>query len=132
MEGRAEQVLADLHQSLLKSNLDDEGDLLFYRITYRLADQLGISAAEAGELHREFHQERPRRISQGHCGNCRKVVTIIPIIYAVSDAEVAIMKAKEREGRLIIGDTSEIRGGRSAALFGCSECKTPLPQYGTS
>ncbi len=132
MDDSVKEELEKLHLLYLKSNQDDEGDLLYYRINYRLADLLAISNDEAAALHEEFHSFVPRKISQGFCDNCRKVVTIIPVIYGVSEEEMPAMMAREREGRLIVGDTSIIREGRVAALFGCKECKTPLPKFGKS
>lgn len=120
-----------LHLSFLKANEYDEGDLIFYRISYRLADSLHISKEAAERLHSKYHELEPRRVSQGYCDTCGKVVSLVPIIYGVQKSELAELQAREREGRIILGDTSTIKEGGKVALFGCRECKSSLPKYGT-
>lgn len=126
----AEEALAELHNSLLHHNDLDEGDLLFYRINYRLAELLQIPAADASRLHDEYHLKRPRKVSKGFCEQCNRVVTLVPIIYGSAEPELAHLLAKQEQGRLIIGNTSTIREGNRVALFGCGSCRGPLPQYG--
>jgi hypothetical protein len=131
MEVRFEKLLTDLHKDLLKANEYDEGDLIYYRIDYRLADALQISKQEAAKLHSEYHERNPRKASQGFCDTCQKVVSIIPIIYGMQASDLLEMRDRENAGRLIIGDTGTIRQGARVAMFGCKECKGPLPKYGT-
>ena len=125
-----EAMLKELHVSYLKENENDEGDLIFYRINYRIADAFDISAEEANRLHSEYHKEHPRRISEGFCDICGKVVPIVPVIYGVKQSDLLRMKAAEAQGRLIIGDTGRLTPGSGASLFGCSICKSYLPKYG--
>lgn len=58
-------------------------------------------------------------------------MTIIPVICGLQESDLAYLRAVEAEGRLIIGDISSLRQGFRAAMFGCRECKTLLPKYGT-
>jgi hypothetical protein len=58
-------------------------------------------------------------------------VTIIPVIYGLQETDLAYLRAMEAECRLIIGNISSLRQGFRAAMFGCRECKTLLPKYGT-
>lgn len=125
-----ERMLKELHTSYLKGNEHDEGDLIYYRINYRLADAFGITKEEAGRLHSIYHLVRPREVSQGYCERCERVVTIVPVIYGVQETDVERMKAAEALGRLIIGDTSTVRQGSKVPMFGCRECGTFLPKYG--
>ncbi|MFZ0566790.1 MAG: hypothetical protein WAM22_02190, partial [Nitrososphaeraceae archaeon] len=74
-------LLSKLHEHYLRDNMYDEGDLLFYRINYRLMDTLRISKAAAEEFHKIYHTAIPRRVSGGYCKKCEKIITIIPIIY---------------------------------------------------
>jgi len=41
------------------------------------------------------------------------------------------MKGAEKRGRLILGDMNNIRQGSKVAMFGCKDCRTLLPKYGT-
>jgi hypothetical protein len=125
------KMLHDLHISYLKSNPYDEGDPIFYRINYRLAEAFLLSRDEAEGYHNQYHTENHRYVSQGFCDKCSKIVKIIPIIYGVAESELERMKAAELEGRLIIGDISKIRQGIRVAMFGCRVCKSPLAKYGT-
>jgi hypothetical protein len=59
------------------------------------------------------------------------VVTIIPFIYGIQESDIERMKTAETQGRLIIGDMSTVRQGSKVAMFGCKECRTLLPKYGT-
>lgn len=132
--GREEDVaraLAELHAHYLKANEYDEGDPIFYRINYRLADDFAITREEAEQYHAQYHKSRPRQVSGGFCDRCNKVVTIIPIIYGIQDSDMESMKAVESEGRLIIGDIGLVRAGNKVAMFGCKECKGRLEKYGT-
>lgn len=131
MKAEAEQFLQQLHSQFLKENEHDEGDLIFYRINYRLADKLHVSKDEAEKLHSEYHEKSPRRISEGFCDSCQKLITLIPIIYGVQKSELSEMKSRELQGRLIIGDTGIIREGTKVAMFGCRVCKSSLAKYGT-
>ncbi len=124
-------MLKELHDSYLRGNEHDEGDLIYYRINYRLADTFGITKEEAERLHSGYHAFNPRQISQGYCEKCGKVVTIIPVIYGIQESHMARMKTAEVQGRLIIGDMVTIRQGSKVAMFGCKVCKTLLPKYGT-
>lgn len=119
-------LLIKLHDYYLKDNKYDEGDLLFYRINYKLMDTLGISRVAAEEFHKIYHDLDPRRVSEGYCNKCKKIVTIIPIIYGVSDKEVANLLKAENNGKLIIGNTKDIRDGSKAAIFGCKICKSSI------
>jgi hypothetical protein len=130
-EAEIAKLLKELHASFLKGNRYDEGDLLYYRINYRLVDTFGITKEEAQRSHSVYHAENPRRVSQGYCDECGIIVTIIPIIYGIQAIDVEKMRAAESERRLIIGDTGIIREGTKVALFGCKECKSHLPKYGT-
>jgi len=126
-----DKMLKELHASYLKGNQHDEGDLIYYRINYRLADTFGITKEEADKLHSGYHAENPRQVSQGYCDSCKKVVIIIPIIYGVQESDIERLKVAETEGRLIIGDLGTVRQGSKVAMFGCKECKSLLPKYGT-
>ena len=125
------RALAELHAHYLKANEYDEGDPIFYRINYRLADDFAITREEAEQYHAQYHKSRPRQVSGGFCDRCNKVVTIIPIIYGIQDSDMESMKAVESEGRLIIGDIGLVRSGNKVAMFGCKECKGRLEKYGT-
>ena len=124
-------MLNDLHAFYMKDNEYDEGDPIFYRINYRLADALGMTKEEANQLHLTYHLERPRRVSEGYCDKCGTVVGIIPIIYGIQNADLAKMEEAREQGRLIIGDLGAVKNGTRASMFGCKTCKTPLPKYGT-
>lgn len=131
MDIGAELILKQLHSKFLKENELDEGDLIFYRINYRLADTLHISKEDAEKFHSEYHEHTPRRVSEGFCDNCQKVVILIPIIYGIQKSELPELQAREQKGRLIIGDAGIIREGAKVAMFGCNVCRSPLPKYGT-
>jgi len=124
-------MLKALHVSYLKNNEHDEGDLIYYRINYRLADIFGIAKEEADRLHSSYHSASPRQISQGYCEKCDRVVTIIPVIYGIQEKDMEGMVAAEMQGRLIIGNMSTVRQGSRVAMFGCRECGMLLPKYGT-
>ena len=130
MDPDVERILRELHSSFMKGNENDEGDLIFYRINYRLADALAIAKESAELLHAEFHKTNPRKVSEGFCDVCKMIVTLIPIIYGIQESEYAAMREKEQAGRLIIGDTSAIKEGVVVAMFGCNRCKRSLPSYG--
>jgi hypothetical protein len=130
LDPKFELVIKDLHSSMLKANELDEGDLIFYRINYRLIDTLGISKDEAEKIHAKYHEKYPRKISEGFCHECQKAVKLLPIIYGIQKSELMSMQQKAKECRIIIGDTGAIREGEKVALFGCKECKQPLPNYG--
>jgi hypothetical protein len=124
-------MLQELHTSYLKGNEYDEGDPIFYRINYRLADAFGLTREGAEKYHSAYHRDNPRRVSQGYCNRCENVVTIIPVIYGLQGSDLAYLRAVEAKGRLIIGDISSLRQGFRAATFECRECKILLPKYGT-
>jgi hypothetical protein len=130
-EAEIERMLKELHLSYLKGNEHDEGDLLYYRINYRLADIFGITNEEAERLHSSYHKENQRKVSQGYCEKCARVVTIIPVIYGIQESDMEKMKGAEIHGRLIIGDTNSIKQGSKVAMFGCKDCRTLLFKYGT-
>jgi hypothetical protein len=124
------QLLMDLHESYLKDNKYDEGNLIYYRINYKLMDVFEITKEEAEKLHIVYHENNPRRISEGYCHNCKNVVGIIPIIYGVSEKDKEALSIAENEGRLIIGNLNEIKEGIEVSMFGCKICKSGLPEYG--
>ncbi|WP_337861834.1 hypothetical protein [Nitrososphaera sp.] len=124
-------MLDELHAHYLKGNEYDEGDPIFYRINYRLAETFALGKEEAEKYHAQYHSARPRRVSEGFCDYCGKVVTIIPIIYGVQESDMARMEAAQAEGRLIIGDMEKVRHGGKVAMFGCRVCKGALEKYGT-
>ena len=124
------QLLIHLHESYLKDNKYDEGNLIYYRINYKLMDAFEITKEEAEELHVDYHESNPRRISEGYCHNCKHIVEIIPIIYGVAEKDKEALTAAENEGRLIIGSLNEIREGIEVSMFGCKICKSSLPAYG--
>ncbi|AIF83582.1 hypothetical protein NTE_01519 [Candidatus Nitrososphaera evergladensis SR1] len=126
-----EKMLRELHASYLKANEYDEGDPIFYRINYRLADAFSLTREEAENYHAEYHKKNPRRVSEGFCDACNRIVGIIPIIYGVQEGDMERMKAAEAQGRLIIGDITQVREGAKVAMFGCKVCKTPLAKYGS-
>jgi hypothetical protein len=130
-ESDIERMLKEIHASYLKGNEHDEGDLLYYRINYRLVEAFGISKEEADRVHSSYHAGNPRQVSQGYCEKCGRVVTIIPFIYGIQESDIERMKTAETQGRLIIGDMSTVRQGSKVAMFGCKECRTLLPKYGT-
>ena len=124
------RLLTDLHESYLKDNKYDEGDLLYYRINYKVMDIFQITKEEAEKLHTAYHENNPRRISEGYCHNCKDIVEIIPIIYGIAEKDKEALTEAENEGRLIIGSLNEIREGVEVSMFGCKICKSSLPEYG--
>lgn len=130
-EQEIEKALRELHASYLKNNEYDEGDPIFYRINYRLAETFALTKEEAGRYHARYHEAHPRRVSEGFCDRCGRVVGIIPVIYGVQESDMEKMEAAEREGRLIIGDLSQVRAGAKVVMFGCKICRSPLPKYET-
>lgn len=130
-EQEIEKMLLDLHASYLKGNEYDEGDPIFYRINYRLADAFSLAKEEAERYHAQYHLKNPRRVSEGFCDSCNKIVGIIPIIYGAQESDMERMKMAEEQGKLIIGDVSKVREGAKVAMFGCKVCKTPLAKYGS-
>lgn len=129
-EQEIRKALDELHSSYLKGNEYDEGDPIFYRINYRIEEAFGLAREEAARLHDEYHREKPRRVSEGFCEKCNAVVGTIPIIYGIQESDMEQMKAAEKEGRLIIGDMTNVAAGGKAAMFGCKVCKSPLLKYG--
>ena len=126
------ELLVKLHNHYLRNNKYDEGDPIFYRINYKLMDTLGVSKAAAEEFHKIYHTDNPRRISEGFCNKCEKIVTIIPIIYGISDHESANLQKAENNGKIIIRNINDISDGNKIAMFGCKKCKSPLPEYGSA
>src|SRR5215510_6905858 len=106
-----DRMLEEMHASYLKENKYDEGDPIYYRINYRLVDAFDVTAEEAERLHSNYHENNPRHVSQGYCENCKKVITIIPVIYGIQKSGLERMEAAEIAGRIIIGDTSQLREG---------------------
>ena len=125
-----DRMLEELHASYLKENKYDEGDPIYYRINYRLEDAFDLTREEAEKLHSDYHTNNPRQVSQGYCENCKKVITIIPVIYGIQESDLERMKAAENAGRIIVGDTGKLREGSKVAMFGCKECRSLLPRYG--
>lgn len=125
------RLLTDLHESYLKDNKYDEGDLLYYRINYKVMDIFQITKEEAEKLHTAYHENNPRRISEGYCHNCKNVVKMVPIIYGVAEKDKENLRIAENEGRLIIGSLKGIKEGVQLSMFGCKTCKIGLPRYGT-
>jgi hypothetical protein len=124
-------MLTELHAFYLKENINDEGDLIYYRINYKIVDTFGITKEDADSLHASYHLVSPRLVSQGYCDKCARVVTIIPVIYGIQVDDMERMKTSEALGRFIVGDMNTIKEGSKVAMFGCRECRTRLPQYGT-
>lgn len=129
-EQQIAKALAELHAHYLKGNEYDEGDPIFYRINYRIADTFALTKEEAERYHAGYHAKNPRRVSEGFCDSCNSVVTIIPIIYGIQESDMERMKGAEAEGRLIVGDMEQVRSGAKVAMFGCKICKSPLGKYG--
>ena len=125
------RLLTNLHEFYLKNNEYDEGNLIYYRINYKLMDAFHITREKAEKLHTDYHENNPRRISEGYCHNCKKIVRIIPIIYGIPEKDKANLTKAENEGRLIIGSLKEIKEGVEVSMFGCKICKNALPRYGT-
>lgn len=125
-----EKKLKEFHGSYLKNNEHDEGDIIYYRINYLIANTFGITNEEADKLHSDYHSTNPRQVSQGYCEKCGRIETIVPVIYGIQEIDIERMKAAEIQGRLIVGDMDAVRQGSSVAMFGCRECKSMLPKYG--
>jgi hypothetical protein len=124
-------LLKELHAFYLRNNEYDEGDLLFYRINYKLKDAFGFSEDDAEKFHLNYHDNNPRRISEGYCHICKKITSIIPIIYGVLEQDMSTIKMAEDDKRLIIGNIEQVKEGNKVAMFGCKICMRPLPKYGT-
>jgi hypothetical protein len=125
------EFLIELHRYYLKNNEYDEGDIIFHRINYRLMETFGVTKTDAIEFHEIYHNNSTRRISEGYCDNCKKISTIIPILYCFSNQDLKKFASAETDGRLIIGDAKDIIEGNNLAMFGCKSCRNPLPKYGT-
>lgn len=126
-----DRLLKELHAFYLRNNEYDESDLLFYRINYKLIDAFGFTGDDAEKFHLNYHNNNPRRISEGYCHTCKKITSIIPIIYGVLEQDMSTIKVAEDDKKLIIGNLEEVREGNKVAMFGCKICMTPLPKYGT-
>jgi hypothetical protein len=124
------RLLKELHAFYLRNNEYDEGDLLFYRINYKLIDAFGFTRDDAEKFHLNYHDSTPRRISEGYCHICKKITSIIPIIYGVLEQDMSTLKVAEDDKKLIIGNLEDVREGNKVAMFGCKICMTPLPKYG--
>jgi hypothetical protein len=127
------RTLIDLHRYYLQNNEFDEGDLIYYRINYKLAALFGITNEEAQRFHEAYHGENPRTIAEGYCHICDAIVKIIPILYGSSERERELLEIAQNEGKLIIAnlDSNAIKEGVKIPLYGCKICKAPLPKYGT-
>ncbi len=125
-----DKSLANLHKIFLKHNVHDEGDLIFYRIDYRLAEILKVTADEAHAYHLIYHTKNPRTVSKAYCSNCNQIVTFIPIIYTVTENERALLEAAELEDRVILGNLEKIMEDHKIPMFGCTQCKKPIPGSG--
>jgi hypothetical protein len=125
--------LIELHRYYLQDNEFDEGDLIYYRINYRLVALLGITREEAESFHAAYHRNIPRTIAQGYCHICDALVKFIPIIYGLSERERKSLEMAQNEGKLIIAnlDSNTIKEGVKIPLYGCKICKSALPRYGT-
>lgn len=132
-EVRITRTLRELHRYYLKDNEFDEGDLIYYRINYKLVALFGITKEEAQSFHETYHKDNPRIIAEGYCHICAAIVKFIPIIYGSSERERISLETAQKEGKLIIAnlDFNAIKEGVKIPLFGCKICKTPLPRYGT-
>ena len=127
------RTLIELHRYYLQGNKFDEGDLIFYRINYRLVALFGITKEEAQSFHAAYHRDFPRTISEGYCDICDAIVKFIPIIYGLLGRERKSLEIAQNEGKLIIAnlDCNAIKEGVKIPLYGCKICKTSLPRYGT-
>jgi hypothetical protein len=127
------RTLIELHRYYLQGNKFDEGDLIFYRINYRLEALFGITKEEAQSFHAAYHRDFPRTISEGYCHICDAIVKFIPIIYGSLGRERKSLEVAQNEGKLIIAnlDCNAIKEGVKIPLYGCKICKTSLPRYGT-
>lgn len=126
-------TLIELHRYYLRDNKFDEGDLIYYRINYRLEALFGITKEEAQSFHATYHRDIPRTISEGYCHICDAIVKFIPIIYGSSERERKSLEMAQNEGKLIIAnlDSNTIKEGVKVPLYGCKICKAALPRYGT-
>jgi NADH:ubiquinone oxidoreductase subunit E len=70
-----DESLEKLHKMFLKHNEHDEGDLIFYRIDYRLAEILKVTADEARAYHQIYHTINPRTVSKAYCSNCNQIIS---------------------------------------------------------
>jgi hypothetical protein len=120
-----EKVLQNLHERYLKNNKYDEGDLIFYRINYKLEEMYEISRYQANGLHQTYHLSFPRKTSEVYCNSCDRVVRYIPIIYGVTQSEMEYMKALEKEDRILIGIVKDHKDTHMP-LFACKLCKSPI------
>ena len=59
-----------------------------------------------------------------------QIVTFVPIIYTVTENERSLLKAAEMKGRVILGDLEKIMEDHKIPMFGCAECKKPIPGCG--
>jgi hypothetical protein len=127
------RTLIKLHGYYLQDNEFDEGDLIYYRINYRLVALFGITREEAQNFHAAYHRSTPRKIAEGYCHNCNANVKFIPIIYGSAEKERESLEVAQNEGKLIIAnlDSNAIKEGVKLPLYGCKICKTALPRYGT-
>jgi hypothetical protein len=127
------RTLIKLHRYYLQDNEFDEGDLIYYRINYRLVGLFGITREEAQNFHTAYHRNAPRKIAEGYCHICNAIVKFIPIIYGSSEKERESLEVAQNEGKLIIAnlDSNAIKEGVKLPLYGCKNCKTALPRYGT-
>ena len=126
------RALIELHGYYLKDNEFDEGDLIYYRINYRLVALFGITREEAQNFHAVYHRNTPRKIAEGYCHICNAIVKFIPIIYGSSERERESLEVAQNEGKLIIAnlDSNAIKEGVKLPLYGCRICKAALPRYG--
>ena len=126
------RALMDLHRYYLQNNKFD-GDLIYYRINYRLVALFGITKEEAQRFHTAYHSKIPRTIAEGYCHVCNAIVKIIPILYGSTEREKESLEKGQYEGKLIIAslDSNAIKEGVKIPLFGCKVCKASLPRYGT-
>lgn len=62
-EAQIAKMLQELHASYLKGNEYDEGDPIFYRINYRLADAFGLTREGAEKYHSAYHRDNSRRVT---------------------------------------------------------------------
>ncbi|MGH9965782.1 MAG: hypothetical protein ACRD5E_13280 [Nitrososphaeraceae archaeon] len=125
--------MIELHRYYLQDNRFDEGDLIYYRINYRLEALFGITKEEAQSFHAAYHRDIPRTISKGYCHICDAIVKFIPIIYGSSERERKSLEMAQNEGKLIIANLgyNAIKEGVKLPLYGCQICKAALPRYGT-
>jgi hypothetical protein len=63
MEAQIAMMLQELYASYLKGNEYDEGDPIFYRINYTLADAFGLTREGAEKYHSAYHRDNSRRVS---------------------------------------------------------------------